>query len=580
MLQPFRTHSRALSPVLLSSLLLSSIASGAQAQPACAPPIDPFRSLVVTDAALDRAKFSFVNTTNAILTSLNIATTPENRENFVRSLITSFNADDMVNPVSGLRMKVDIRPLEAAMDPKKLLDPIDPIGLVPIALFNRLDLAPQDWSNCGEHRIVYSFKAPVPNTSGPPSRFFLIFEARVNNASPQQSGFEGCRPVADFWRNLSDENDVATRAARLEEFYYKGLSGVSGPVVQARNYGGPLGQVRGNIFMNAPGTPPLWQLREWIVINSGLPTPASFVPVSVKENPLAELYADANGPNTLDAALEATERTEFQKQFNNLFITRLLEPDVVREFLTSGQTGYVAELDPKSPQFDVGKYKIDIINRIGARFENRFNEFQSVSQTNEDDPFTIATTSGPIFKGRVATATAPFALDPAQKPNADHVLNRAGAVTCGGCHQFSGGGLQQQPARPIGLVNGQPIDWPASAIFVHVVENSTLSPALNNFFLPFRADRLRDAVCIEAPPVAVAADPARRLSAEAAGIPRALAFETARQARWQQLVRAARDQKDEAVRQAVTREAVQAISVQRQEEIQKPGFFVTNRRPH
>ena len=58
----------------------------------------------------------------------------------------------MVNPVSGLRMKVDVRPLEAALDPQKLLNPVDPTGLVPIALFNRLDLAPQDWSNCGEHR--------------------------------------------------------------------------------------------------------------------------------------------------------------------------------------------------------------------------------------------------------------------------------------------------------------------------------------------------------------------------------------------------------------------------------------------
>ena len=49
--------------------------------------------------------------------------TAENRENFVRSLLPSMNDDDMVNPVSGLRMKVDIRALEAGLDPKKLLDP-------------------------------------------------------------------------------------------------------------------------------------------------------------------------------------------------------------------------------------------------------------------------------------------------------------------------------------------------------------------------------------------------------------------------------------------------------------------------
>lgn len=579
MLHQFKAHSRALSPTLLLSLLLSSTALVTQAQPVCSPPIDRSRSLVVTDAALDRSKFSFGNTIDAILTSLNIPTTADNRENFVRSLITSFNDDDMVNPVSGLRMKVDIRPREASLDPKKLLNPVDPMGLVPIALFNRLDLAPQDWSNCGEHRIIYSFKAPVPNPSGPPSRFFLIFEARVNNANAQQTGFEGCRAVANFWRDLSDENDASKRAARLEEFYYKGASGVAGPVVQAKNYGGPLGQVRGNLFVN-PGMPPLWQLREWIVINSGLPTPASFVPVPVKENPLAEFYADGNGPNTLDPTLEATERTEFQKQFNNLFITRLLEPDIVREFLITGQPGYVAELDPQSPQFNADKYKIDVVNRIGARFENRFNEFQSVSQTNQDDPTTIANTSGPIFKSRVATTTATFALDPGQMPNADHVLNRAGAITCGGCHQFSGGGLPSQPARQIGSVKGQPIEWPASAIFVQVAEDGTLSTALNDFFLPFRGDRLREAVCIPSPPLAVAGAGTARLPVEAFGAPRTFAFDAARQARWQQLVRTAREQKDELVRRAVTREAVRAISVQRQEEIQKPGYFVTNRRPH
>ena len=119
----------------LRAVLLAStgsiIASVAAAQaPICppAPTIDHGRSLVVTDAALDKAKFSFVNTINAILKSLQIQATAANRENFVKSLLTSMNDDDMVNPVSGLRMKVDIRALEAGLDPKSLLDPADPMG--------------------------------------------------------------------------------------------------------------------------------------------------------------------------------------------------------------------------------------------------------------------------------------------------------------------------------------------------------------------------------------------------------------------------------------------------------------------
>jgi hypothetical protein len=88
-----RTIANILRAVLLASTgcVIASIAA-AQA-PSCPPPtaIDQGRSLVVTDAALDKAKFSFVNTINAILKSLQIQETAENRENFVKSLLTSMN---------------------------------------------------------------------------------------------------------------------------------------------------------------------------------------------------------------------------------------------------------------------------------------------------------------------------------------------------------------------------------------------------------------------------------------------------------------------------------------------------------
>lgn len=544
----------------ISSAVGLCTAASAQGSTCTAPAIDRTRSLVVTDAALDKTKFAFSRTIDAILGGLSIPTTAENRENFIKSLLTSFQDDDMVNPVSGLRMRVDLRPLEAGLDPKKLLNPNDPFGLVPVALFNRLDAAPADWSNCGEHRIIYSFKAPIPNTSGLPSRLLLIFEARTDNANPQKSGFEGCRATANFWRNLTDENDAGKRAERLEQFYYTGITGTSGPVVQAKNYGGPLGQVRGNLFMNAPGTPPKWQLREWIVVNSGQPTPASFVPVTVKDNPLAQLYLDGNGSGDdapMDAALEATERVEFQKEFLGNSMTRLLEPDVVRNFLATGPT-YRPELDPKNAAFNEDKYRIDILNRIGARFENRFNEFQSVSG-DEDNPEVKA---GSALRAGIDARLNQFVIDGPQKPETTHVLNRAGAVSCGGCHQFTA-------KKVVGRVNGKPIEWPASKVFVHVNEGGELSPALTDVLLPFRQDRLADAVCIEPATVALAPAPNAAIS-----------LESARQSQWQGLVAAARAQKDPAVQKAATREAVQAITVQRQEEIQKPGYFVTNRRPH
>jgi hypothetical protein len=238
---------------------------------------------------------------------------------------------------------------------------------------------------------------------------------------------------------------------------------------------------------------------------------------------------------------------------------------VVRQFLTMGQSGYVPELDPKNTSFDPNKYKIDILNRVGARFDNRFNEFQSVSQGNEDDPKTIADTVGSIFRSGISNALNAFVIDPAQKPTGENVPNRAGAITCGGCHQFA-------TNRSVGSVKGQSISWPLSAGFVHITENSTLSAALTDAFLPFRADRLGEAVCI-----APALPPPPEVAMSA---PRSLALQTARKSYWQELVANAREQKEDVACRAVTRAAVQAITMERQEEIQKPGYFVTSRRPH
>jgi hypothetical protein len=538
-------------------MLLASSIAVAQAPICTAPRIDRTRSLAVTDAALDKTKFSFSRTIGAILSSMGILNTADNQENFLKTLLASFNNDVLVNPVSGLRMRLDRRPLAAALDPKKLLDPHDLTGLVPVALFNRLDLAPVDWSDCGEHRIVYSFNAPIPSTaSSLLTRFFLIFEARTA-PSPQKTGFEGCRATADFWRNLTDEKNAAKRAELLERFYYTGIEGTAGPVVQAKNYGGPLGQVRGNFSVTAPDAPASdpsskFQLREWIIVNSGQPTPASFVSMTVKDNPLAQFYLDVNGTDSLNPTLEASERVEFHKEFLNTSLKRLLQPDVDRNRLTPGEPHYKPELDPKNAAFDEDKYEIEILNRFAADFPNRFNAFQSVSQGDEDNPEAKA---GIGFRADIDAKLGQFAIDPMQKPKAKHVLNRAGAVTCGGCHQFT-------TTEPVGQVGGKPIKWPDSGIFVHVTERGELSPALNKVFLPFREDRLAEAVCI---PIGMAATATAQTVSDIAA-----------QTGWQQLLADARDKKDEAKQ----REAIQAITVQRQEAMQKSGYFVTNRRPH
>ena len=533
------------------------------------PAIDISRSLVVTDAALDKTKFAFSKTIDTILGSMNVAKTAENRENFVKSMLTSFQGDAMVNPVSGLRMRSRcvlwrLRSIQRSCSIRLTLRVLSQSHCSIGSTRRRMD-----WSNCGEHRIVYAFKAPIPAEPGLPpfrtSRFLLIFEARMDNASPQKTGFEGCRAIANFWRNLTDENDEKKRAEQLEQFYFTGIAGASGPVVQAKNFGGPLGQVRGNIFMNSVAHPLRWQLREWIVVNSGQPTPASFVPVTVKDNPLAQFYLDANGPvgdpddGPLDAAKETSERAEFQNQFLNTSLARLLDPDVVRNFLKPGQPAYKAELDPASATFDAEKYRIEVLNRFGARFANRFNEFQSISQGDADNPQAKA---GPTLQTNLGTALGQFVIDAQQKPDVAQVLNRAGAVSCGGCHQFAAD-------QPVAKIKGQAVLWPKSAGFVHVTESGGLSEALTTTLLPFRRDRFAEALCIPVAPVQTVATPSA-----------SLALEAARQSRWQGWSRRLETRKTLQPPAARTREAVQAITVERQEEIQKRGYFVTNRRPH
>ena len=409
-------------------------------------------SVVIHDQAIMKsADFSFGRTIGAILTSMKIADTSQARIDFVNTLIASFKSNEHINLRSGLLMKVDQRPAEASLTAEGMLsDPeiatnLD--ALQPIGLFNRMDLMPADASDCGEHRIVYSLAHP---TKG---RFFLIFEANVPNPS---SGEAGCKPISDFWASMSLIADPSKKAKGLEQFFYKGLGNGIGPVVDAHNYGLTLGQIRGNLFLT-----PKWQLREWQIHVNGKPSIAEFLPVTVKNNPLAELYSDGN-LNSLDPVKEAAVRQEFQTKF-------------IAEYLN----------DLKSEDEKVGATIESIIGGIGSRkLDDKFNEFQS-DAGNSDNPTNL---KGSNFNVKIAAALQ-------QTPTIDSaaMLNRAGAITCGGCHLFSGG-------QPIGKLNGQTINWP-SAIFTHIAEPnpvtgiSGLSDALTTAFLPSRKKALEKLSC-------------------------------------------------------------------------------------
>lgn len=99
----------------------------------------------------------------------------------------------------------------------KLDDPVDAFQAT--ALRNRLDRAPGNWSNCGEYHIVYR----KPATGAGDEDTTLVLELVLPN--PKPGCREGCLEVARFWKTLSAELNPATRAKRLEAFYYTGLPG-------------------------------------------------------------------------------------------------------------------------------------------------------------------------------------------------------------------------------------------------------------------------------------------------------------------------------------------------------------------
>src|SRR5690606_23924172 len=108
-------------------------------------------------------------------------------------------------------------------------------------------------------------------------------------------GLMGCYPVAQFWYDLSFENDAGVRQKLLYEFYFKGLPGFP-PVVHADHYGTHLGgegygcstgQVRTNQFVGGD-----WNLREFRIVKDCRCKNCFlvFAPTTTKDNPFGPLF--------------------------------------------------------------------------------------------------------------------------------------------------------------------------------------------------------------------------------------------------------------------------------------------------
>lgn len=538
-----RTRVRRTTPYAVALAAIAAVAQGcANKPPPATTPSE--QAIVVRDLSggID-GDFAFEKVIGKILTTAQIADTPANRVALVQSMLDSFDSDSMTNPTSNLPMKVDLRPKEKGLGAAALLAG----GVTPIGLFNRLDLAPADWSDCGEHRIVYATKPGASN-----ARFFLIFEAKLPNPDPSQ-GMKGCEAVAKRWRDIGAASQ-AGRKALLNELYFTGLPGFE-PVVHHLNYGAHLGQVRANMFVgNNPGADK-WQLREFRVLPVAADTLA-FAPGPVANNPLAEFYRDAGG-----TPAEQAERTRFHTAFKATYAPALTDFDAKA----------AAGMSPAA-------FREGLFNCMGAPIQAADNEFQSDSLPATDEPAALA---GAAFKASLpASWSSP---DGSRTVSRDELLNRAGVVTCGGCHQFSS-------TRPVGVAGGATLTWPQPSpggfFFVHISEEMepgttrhVISTTLRDVFVPHRQKVLQSILAGENPGkhcavTTVTASASAAPSARAEAASRREAAEAA-----QRVLRPA------AVTASAAREAaaqrVKALSdAAHARDQQKRGAAVAFRRPH
>lgn len=324
-----------------------------------------------------------------------------------------------------------------------LLTPGHADYFAPIALVNRFDLTTTIAESCGEYRIVY---AKWSGRTDPNDRVFLIFEGALLN--PWAGKPMACAPVAQLWKGLEDEADPAQRKARLEAFYFQGISAFS-PVVDPAHFGlkasddNTYGETRGQVRVSHHMQDP-WEMREFrfTFAEAGGP-PFVFVPVTVKNNPTPALF-DADDPTPLGQS--------FRSSFLNENVQFLMSDELFRirmrteNMFNLGSSAVLGEAQTNYTTLALASADDSFVNAIDAQLASSPN----APECPPDDPLT-----------------------------AESILRRASLQTCAGCHapqQFLG------PERKIGCG----LVWPNTMGEVHIDEYGKLSPALTDALLPRR----------------------------------------------------------------------------------------------
>ncbi|MBZ4395045.1 NBR1-Ig-like domain-containing protein [Myxococcus sp. MISCRS1] len=322
-----------------------------------------------------------------------------------------------------------------------------------VGLFNRFDLAPVDGAHCGEYRMSFARFVPAPQVR---SRNRFILEGALPNPSPEL-GLEGCRPVAQAWAALSTLEDAAERRALLDALFFEGLAPGIPPVIHPQHYGdnpAGLGQVRVNMFMQAGiGAPNPWMLREFKLKRQCDATGCTlrFLPTTVKSTPRGDFF---NLQNTHPLAVA----------FRDFFVTQVeaLAVDDFNRFNYAVPDVFNAAQSSSMPSFGS-------VDDFLAEFD----------KTAAPTPFTDALQAELL---RIGSPLTPR-----------HLVARAQALSCGGCHDLSrgtelGGAPGVFPLAFLRFVQTQDILSPLPTPGPD--SHYPLSPSLTTAFLPFRQQLL------------------------------------------------------------------------------------------
>ena len=343
--------------------------------------------------------------------------------------------------------------------------PFAPRRYIPIAIINRFDLTPLDGSNCGQYRLIF---ARLDNTVTIPGLIVLgdtlhfIFEGVLPNPRPE-SGLAGCRPVAQFWADLSNVDSISARRARLEEFFFAGLPGFA-PAIRAEHYGRSTG---GGIRSFQ------WQLK-----GSARPR---FYQFQLEKRCAGAQCRVVMEPAVLENLamgkfFDARIKTPQAERFRDFFITQvktLTIPDKNQFFLNIPSEFLLGESDP-----------IDS--------EPLFIYFTSFS-------FSLNSPEGQEFSRRIESEARRLGSN----LSAIQIVNRAQSQNCYGCHSNAELNFDEIPGGPPLL--------PIAVIFQHVSERNeekgeagnrfAISRAMRETFIPHRMEVLRTFLTSEKLPV-------------------------------------------------------------------------------